>query len=144
MRKSANWRSRALIPILYKLRASRRTTQSITRIPTAISAGPHGKWSERCRWAGFPVKTIIFARNHNLALSTEEAVRRHAAGICLGASAKSSTTTIPAPEQLIDHFKGLDESTNKELTIAISADMLDTGIDVPEIGLVFAKPVKSK
>ncbi len=48
-------------------------------------------------------------------------------------------------EQLIDDFKGLDESTNKELTIAISVDMLDTGIDVPEIvNLVFAKPVKSK
>lgn len=51
----------------------------------------------------------------------------------------------PRAEQLIDDFKGLDESTNKELTIAISVDMLDTGIDVPEIvNLVFAKPVKSK
>jgi superfamily II DNA or RNA helicase len=31
-----------------------------------------------------------------------------------------------------------------ELTIAISVDMLDTGIDVPEVvNLVFAKPVKS-
>src|SRR5690606_37007152 len=43
-------------------------------------------------------------------------------------------------EQLIDHFK----DASHELTIAISVDMLDTGIDVPEIvNLVFAKPVRS-
>ena len=48
----------------------------------------------------------------------------------------------PRAEQLIDDFKG--EGTNDELMIAISVDMLDTGIDVPEIlNLVFAKPVKS-
>ena len=43
---------------------------------------------------------------------------------------------------MIDDFKGV--GTNKELTIAISVDMLDTGIDVPEIlNLVFAKPIYS-
>ena len=48
----------------------------------------------------------------------------------------------PRAEQLIDDFKG--EGNNNNLTIAISVDMLDTGIDVPEIvNLVFAKPVKS-
>ena len=48
----------------------------------------------------------------------------------------------PRAEQLIDDFKG--DGTNDELTIAISVDMLDTGIDIPEIlNLVFAKPVKS-
>jgi type I restriction enzyme R subunit len=46
----------------------------------------------------------------------------------------------PRAEQLIDDFKNPDS----ELTIAISVDMLDTGIDVPEVvNLVFAKPVKS-
>ena len=45
-------------------------------------------------------------------------------------------------EELIDDFKG--EGNNQDLTIAISVDMLDTGIDVPEIvNLVFAKPVYS-
>ena len=45
-------------------------------------------------------------------------------------------------EELIDDFKG--EGNNPDLTIAISVDMLDTGIDVPEIvNLVFAKPVYS-
>ncbi len=49
----------------------------------------------------------------------------------------------PRAEALIDDFKG--EGTNDELSIAISVDMLDTGIDVPEIvNLVFAKPVKSR
>ena len=44
-------------------------------------------------------------------------------------------------EEMIDEFKRPDS----ELTIAISIDMLDTGIDVPEIvNLVFAKPVYSK
>ena len=48
----------------------------------------------------------------------------------------------PRAEELIDDFKG--EGTNPDLTIAISVDMLDTGIDVPEIvNLVFAKPVYS-
>jgi len=42
----------------------------------------------------------------------------------------------PRAEQLIDDFKG--EGNNKELTIAISVDMLDTGIDVPEIVNLFS------
>jgi type I restriction enzyme, R subunit len=47
----------------------------------------------------------------------------------------------PRAEELIDEFKRPDS----ELTIAISIDMLDTGIDVPQIvNLVFAKPVYSK
>ena len=47
-------------------------------------------------------------------------------------------------EELIDDFKATD-GKESEITIAISVDMLDTGIDVPEVlNLVFAKPVKSK
>src|SRR5205085_11853367 len=46
----------------------------------------------------------------------------------------------PKADFLIDQFK----NPENELTIAISVDMLDTGIDVPElVNLVFAKPVKS-
>jgi type I restriction enzyme R subunit len=49
----------------------------------------------------------------------------------------------PRAEQLIDDFKGA--GTNGALSVAISVDMLDTGIDIPEIvNLVFAKPIKSK
>ena len=47
-------------------------------------------------------------------------------------------------EELIDDFK-LTDGSNSQVTIAISVDMLDTGIDVPQVlNLVFAKPVKSK
>ncbi|MBE0508120.1 MAG: DEAD/DEAH box helicase family protein [Marinospirillum sp.] len=47
-------------------------------------------------------------------------------------------------EELIDDFK-LNDGSPSQITIAISVDMLDTGIDVPEVlNLVFAKPVKSK
>jgi type I restriction enzyme R subunit len=47
-------------------------------------------------------------------------------------------------EALIDDFK-LNDGSTSQITIAISVDMLDTGIDVPEVlNLVFAKPVKSK
>ena len=35
----------------------------------------------------------------------------------------------PRAEQIIDDFKG--DGANNELTIAISVDMLDTGIDIP-------------
>ena len=47
-------------------------------------------------------------------------------------------------EELIDDFK-LNDGSASQITIAISVDMLDTGIDVPEVlNLVFAKPIKSK
>ena len=44
-------------------------------------------------------------------------------------------------QDLIDKFSIKDQAPH----IAISVDMLDTGIDVPEVvNLVFAKPVHSK
>ena len=57
----------------------------------------------------------------------------------------------PRAEALIDQFKVTEEDKAKDpslsepITLAISIDMLDTGIDVPSVvNLVFAKPVKSK
>jgi type I restriction enzyme R subunit len=57
----------------------------------------------------------------------------------------------PRAEALIEQFKVTEEEREKDpslpdpITLAISVDMLDTGIDVPSIvNLVFAKPVKSK
>lgn len=47
-------------------------------------------------------------------------------------------------DSLISAFK-LTDGSSDQITIAISVDMLDTGIDVPSVvNLVFAKPVKSK
>lgn len=89
-----------------------------------------------------PGQTVIFARNHAHAVLLEtlfnEMYPQYGGKFC-----QVIDNYNPRAESLIDDFKG--EGTNDELTIAISVDMLDTGIDVPEIvNLVFAKPVKSK
>jgi type I restriction enzyme R subunit len=85
-------------------------------------------------------KTIIFARGHRHAvlLSTlfDEMYPQYGGKFC-----SVIDNQIDAREQLIDDFK----NPKNDLTIAISVDMLDTGIDVPEIvNLVFAKPVRSR
>lgn len=89
-----------------------------------------------------PGKSIIFARNHKhavlLAELFDEMYPQYGGSFC-----QVIDNYDPRAEQLIDDFKG--EGSNKDLTIAISVDMLDTGIDIPEIvNLVFAKPVKSR
>ncbi|RJP27767.1 MAG: DUF4145 domain-containing protein [Candidatus Omnitrophota bacterium] len=86
-----------------------------------------------------PGKSIIFARNHNHAVLLEELFNemypQYGGGFC-----RVIDTYDPRSEQLIDDLK----SNEHELTIAISVDMLDTGIDIPEVvNLVFAKPVWS-
>jgi len=86
-------------------------------------------------------KTIIFARNHRHAKLIVEVFDKefpqYGGDFCTRID-----NYEPRAEQLIDDFKSTDGSKN--LTIAVSVDMLDTGIDVPEIvNLVFAKPVKS-
>ena len=86
-----------------------------------------------------PGKTIIFARNHNhailLAQVFDELYPQYGGKFC-----QVIDNYDPRAEQLIDDFKDQDN----QFTIAVSVDMLDTGIDVPEvINLVFAKPVFS-
>jgi type I restriction enzyme R subunit len=86
-------------------------------------------------------KTIVFARNHNHAVLLqnlfEEMYPQYGGKFC-----RVIDNYDPRAEELIDDFKGL--GSNPDLTIAISVDMLDTGIDVPEVvNLVFAKPVYS-
>jgi type I restriction enzyme R subunit len=86
-------------------------------------------------------KTIIFAKNQDHALFIEK--RFNAAYPALaGHFARVITHKTGAYAQtLIDDFS----KKTKAPHIAISVDMLDTGIDVPEIlNLVFFKPVRSK
>jgi type I restriction enzyme R subunit len=88
-----------------------------------------------------PGKSIIFARNHNHAILLQqlfdEMYPQYGGEFC-----QVIDNYDPRAEQLIDDFKGT--GTNPNLTIAISVDMLDTGIDIPEVvNLVFAKPIKS-
>ena len=87
-----------------------------------------------------PGKTIVFARNIDharlLAELFNEMYPQFAGKFCRVIHSKE-----PRAEELIDQFK----EPNGELRVAVSVDMLDTGIDVPEVvNLVFAKPVKSK
>jgi type I restriction enzyme R subunit len=84
-----------------------------------------------------PGKTIIFARNHQHAVLLsqvfDELYPQYGGSFC-----QVIDHYNPRAEQLIDDFK----DPQNPLTIAISVDMLDTGIDVPEIvNLVFARPV---
>lgn len=89
-------------------------------------------------------KTIIFARNHNHALQLQRLFDEMYPQYMKARQEFCAVIDnyVDRAEQLIDDFKG--EGANPNLTIAISVDMLDTGIDVPEVvNLVFAKPVKS-
>jgi type I restriction enzyme, R subunit len=84
-------------------------------------------------------KTIVFARNHlhavHLADVFSEIYPQYGSAFC-----RVIDNQEPKADQLIDDFK----NPENELTIAISVDMLDTGIDIPEVvNLVFAKPLKS-
>jgi type I restriction enzyme, R subunit len=86
-------------------------------------------------------KTIVFARNHKHAVVLHDIFNELYPQFG-GKFCQIIDNYDPRAEQLIDDFKGL--GSNDNLTIAISVDMLDTGIDVPEIvNLVFAKPVYS-
>jgi type I restriction enzyme R subunit len=85
-------------------------------------------------------KTIVFARNHNHAVLMAEVFNelfpQYGGKFC-----RVIDNYDPRAEQLIDDFKSAKDSDPR---IAISVDMLDTGIDVPEIvNLVFAKPIRS-
>ena len=84
-------------------------------------------------------KTIIFAKNHRHAEKILEIFGRE-------------YPNLPGYAMVIDNYMTYVQSAiddfsdpNKPLQIAISVDMLDTGIDVPEVlNLVFFKKVMSK
>ena len=84
-------------------------------------------------------KTIIFAKNHNHAEKIRDIFNQEYAH--LPGFAEVIDNTVNYAQTLIDKF-----SDPKKLPqIAISVDMMDTGIDVPEcVNLVFFKKVMSK
>ena len=84
-------------------------------------------------------KTIIFAQRQDHAEHLEalfcKLYPQYGTKVC-----KVIHNKVPHVDSLIKEFKKADN----DFRIAISVDMLDTGIDVPEVvNLVFAKPVKS-
>jgi type I restriction enzyme, R subunit len=85
-------------------------------------------------------KTIIFAKNHNHALFIQERFDQNYPHL-KGSFCRVIDNYEPYAQSLIDDFSVKENDP----TIAISVDMLDTGIDVPEIvNLVFFKLVRSK
>lgn len=84
-------------------------------------------------------KTIIFARNHNHAEKILEVFEKEYPNLI--GYAKVIDNHINYSQSAIDEFSDPDKLPQ----ITISVDMLDTGIDVPEIlNLVFFKKVMSK
>ncbi len=85
-------------------------------------------------------KTIIFAKNQDHAEFIAERFDKNYPHL-KGAFARVVHCNLPYVQSIIDDFS----SPNKAPHIAISVDMLDTGIDVPEVvNLVFFKLVRSK
>jgi len=85
-------------------------------------------------------KTIIFAKNHKHAQKIEE-IFNQLYPFYKGEFAKIIDNQVKYHNDLIDKFSKKDGLPQ----IAISVDMLDTGVDIPEIvNLVFFKQVKSK
>jgi type I restriction enzyme, R subunit len=87
-----------------------------------------------------PAKTIIFAVSHRHALELYKSFNRLYPDLQRKGLAKVIDSHMERAEKTLDDFKNKDFPR-----VAISVDMLDTGIDVPSIrNLVFAKPVFSK
>jgi type I restriction enzyme R subunit len=87
-----------------------------------------------------PAKTIIFAVSHRHALELEKSFNRLFPDLQRRGMARVIDSQMERADQTLDDFKNKDQPR-----VAISVDMLDTGIDVPAIrNLVFAKPVFSK
>jgi type I restriction enzyme R subunit len=85
-------------------------------------------------------KTIIFARNHKHAMFIQERFDKHYKNL-KGSFAQVIDNEITYADSLLDDFSTPEKAPH----IAISVDMLDTGVDVPEVvNLVFFKPVWSK
>jgi len=87
-------------------------------------------------------KTIIFAQSQGHAEHLEQLFTKlypqYGTKVC-----KVIHNKVTRADALIDEFKDKGK-TGEDFRIAISVDMLDTGIDVPEVvNLVFAKPVRS-
>ena len=100
------------------------------------------EFMDRCRKdvLGLPHKTIIFAVGHAHATRLYESFNKLFPEHQRRGLAEVIDSQIERADALLDDFKYKDMPR-----IAISVDMLDTGVDIPAIqNLVFAKPVFSR
>lgn len=87
-----------------------------------------------------PAKTIIFAMSHRHAVEIWQSFNRLYPDLQRRGLADIIDSHMERAEKTLDDFKTRDMPR-----IAISVDMLDTGIDIPSLqNLVFAKPVYSQ
>lgn len=97
----------------------------------------------RCRrdaTGTLPAKTIFFAMTHRHAVELWKSFNRLYPDLQTRGLAQIIDSHMERADKLLDDFKHKDMPR-----VAISVDMLDTGIDVPAIeNLVFAKPVFSQ
>lgn len=91
-------------------------------------------------------KTIIFARDHNHAILIQDEFRKMYPELCIPAGANGVDYCV-----VIDNRIRYNEILQREfkygqsIRIVVSVDMMDTGVDIPEIvNLVFFKRILSK
>jgi type I restriction enzyme R subunit len=86
-------------------------------------------------------KTIIFARNHDHAIFIEDRFNKNYPELG-GEFLRVIDNYESKAQDLLERFT--DVSKNQMPQIAVSVDMMDTGVDAPNVlNLVFFKPVKS-
>jgi type I restriction enzyme, R subunit len=89
-------------------------------------------------------KTILFAKNQKHAEFIEERFNVNYPRL-KGSFARIITFKTEYAQNVIDDFSSTVKASDKVPHIAISVDMMDTGIDVPEVvNLVFFKVIRSK
>lgn len=87
-----------------------------------------------------PAKTIIFAMSHRHAVELWKSFNHLYPDLQQRGLAEVIDSHMERADRMLDDFKRRDQPR-----VAISVDMLDTGIDVPAIqNLVFAKPIFSQ
>ena len=99
------------------------------------------EFMDRCRKdaRGLPHKTIIFAVSHAHAVRLLESFNRLYPELQRQGLAEVIDSHMERSDAMLDDFK-----FKQMPRVAISVDMLDTGVDIPAIqNLVFAKPVFS-
>ncbi len=91
-------------------------------------------------------KTIIFARDHNHALMIQEEFRKMYPELCLPKNPNGVDYCVIIDNQIKYNEVLQREFKNKQsIRIVISVDMMDTGVDIPELtNLVFFKKILSK
>ena len=91
-------------------------------------------------------KTIIFARDHNHALMIQDEFRNMYPDLCI-ADGKNGVDYCVVIDNKIRYNEVLQREfkANQDIRIVVSVDMMDTGVDIPEVvNLVFFKKVLSK